>query len=278
MAADKKAAPGFSNEVVAAYCLFAVLVFAVYYFVANGEFSAILTMSVMFQTLSFALLALNVIASGSVSGISARALAMEGMSFSFRLSSTTWLNGYLPVDASGDWVFQASDVCSLLIILWLLHRVLVADRKNYQETEDNLSIMPIVLTCLILAAVLHADMNSRPLFDTLWMTGLFVGVMAVLPQLWLITRTGGIIEATMSHSIAMLAAGRLLSGCFMWHARFDVTCDEWIKGVNHAILAILAAHAFHLLLLGDFGYFYLKAVMRKGLSAQIELPGFVDTV
>lgn len=278
MAAEKTPVLGLSKGVLAAYGIFFVLSLAVYHFVANGEFSAILTMSVMFQTLSFTLLALNVFAKGSTKGISARSLTMEALSFVFRLSSTTWLNGYLPVDASGDMVFQACDVCSLFIVLWLLHRVLVADRKNYNEEADSLSIVPIVLVCLVLAAMLHADMNARPLFDTLWMTGLFVGVMAVLPQLWLITHTGGVIESTMSHFIAMLAVSRLLSGSFMWHARFDITCEEWITGVNHAVLAILSAHAFHLLLLGDFGYFYMKAVMKKGLNAQIELPSFVDTV
>ena len=85
----------------------------------------------------------------------------------------------------------------------------------------------------------------------------------------------------------------------MWHARFDITCDPWVGGFNHAIWAyvseaaeeqvvqtflfrpgsfllcrsacagppfrscmpakvILGANALHMLLLGDFGYYYIK--------------------
>lgn len=269
---------GPSQEVAAAYGIFAVCLLTVYHFVANGEFSSILTMSVMFQSLSFAMLGLNTAARGSVAGISARALFLEALSFACRLSSTTWLNGYLPMDASGDFVYQASDMCSLMIIVWLLHRVLVKDRRSYQEEEDSLPLLPMILGCFVLAGLLHADMNSRPLFDGLWMAGLLLGTVSVLPQLWLITRTGGVIEAIMSHYIAMLAVSRVLSGAFMWHARYDITCVEWVQGFNHAVWAILAAHAFHLLLLADFGYYYIKAVAQKGLSCQIELPTIVDMV
>ena len=44
----------------------------------------------------------------------------------------------------------------------------------------------------------------------------------------------------------------------MWHARFDITCDPWVDGFNHAIWVILGAHLLHLVLLGDFGYYYVK--------------------
>ena len=165
--------------------------------------------------------------------------------------------GYLPVDASGDAVYQAMlyyttqnnmllyhrfiiqlsyycasiycnicyptisyqavDACSLLLVLFLLHRVLAAERRTYQAQEDSLQellclvvlldfsiwyttcfisfyisrcfwpsgaqshaiynvfvedslpALPMALGSLALAALLHANMNGRPLFDTLWM-------------------------------------------------------------------------------------------------------------
>ncbi|CAJ1446634.1 unnamed protein product [Effrenium voratum] len=133
-------------------------------------------------------------------------------------------------------------------------------------------VLPMVAACFLLAALLHADMNSRPLFDTLWMAGLFLSVVSVLPQLWHIHQTGGVISACTGHYIAMLAFSRALSGIFMWHARFDITCAPLVEGVNHAIWAILGAHLLHLCLLGDFGYYYIKAVMQQGLDFKIELP------
>merc|ERR1719407_467011 len=105
---------------------------------------------------------------------------------------------------------------------------------------------------LVLAGLLHCNMNGRPIFDILWMTGLFVSSVAVLPQLWLVTRTGGRIAALTSHHIAAMAVSSALSGIFMWHARSDITCIPLFGRMNHAIWAILGAHLLHMLLLADF--------------------------
>jgi len=265
---DEKSQPGL---VLAAYMIFGAGGLIVYHFVANGEFSSILTMAQMIQCLSFVLLVIKSYSQGSVAGISGKSLALEALAFACRLSSTTWLNGYLPVDASGDFVYQAVDLCSLFLVVSLLYRAYVSHRWSYEEDADCLPVLPMVALCFLLAALLHADMNSRPLFDTLWMAGLFLSVLSVLPQLWHINQTGGVIQACTGHYIAMLAMSRALSGIFMWHARFDITCEPLVEGYNHAIWVILGAHLLHLLLLGDFGYYYVKAIMKKGLGSQLEL-------
>lgn len=267
-AAEKKQ----SKTVPVAYGLFFCGSFAIYHFVANGEFSVVMTLAVMIQCLAFVLLALKSAAEDSMSGISAKCLVLEALAFACRLSSTTWLNGYLPVDASGDFIYQAVEAVTLGLVLWLLHRAWVSHKQTYQEDADSLPVLPMVVACFLLAALLHADMNSRDLFDTLWMTGLFLNVVSVLPQLWFISQTGGVVQACTGHYIAMLAVSRALSGIFMWHARHDISCRPWVDGVNHAIWAILGAHALHLLLLGDFGYYYVKALMQHGLNFNIELP------
>lgn len=253
-----------------AYALFLSAGWVVYHFVANQEFSAILTLAVMLQCLGFALLGLQVLLTGSAKGISWRALALDAVALCFRLSSTLWLNGYLPVDASGDWVFQAVDIVSVVLVLLLLRKIF-GDRQVGENDEDCFPIVPVIAASFILGALFHADMNNRPIFDTLWMSGLFISALAVMPQLWLISKTGGKTEALTAHYIAAMAASRALSGVFMWYARADVTCDPLIEGFSHAIWAILGAHAVHILLLGDFGYAYFKAVMRQGLTAPVDL-------
>mmetsp|Transcript_57887 Transcript_57887/g.167782 ORF Transcript_57887/g.167782 Transcript_57887/m.167782 type:complete len:284 (-) Transcript_57887:136-987(-) len=259
-------------QVLVAYGVFLALGGIVYHLVAEGEFSALLTLSVMVQCLAVALLGLSRLVSGDAAGISARSLGLEALALCCRLSSTTWLNGYLPVDASGDWVFQAFDVLSMVMVVALLYRV-VRMRGSYDAADDSLPVLPMILACFLGAALLHADLNRRPLFDALWMAGLFLGVVAVLPQLWLISRSGGRLEALMSHHIAMMALSRMLSGVFMWYARHDIPCRPWIEGVEHASIAILWAHFVHLLLLADFGYYYLKGIAKTGLScvAEVEL-------
>jgi len=141
------------SHLLIAYGFFALGAGSVWHLVADGEFSAILTMSVMVQCLSLVLLALQMISTGSASGISARTLTLDALAICFRLSSTLWLNGYLPVDASGDHIFQAIDVCSLCILGWLLHQVLVVRRHTYQAEEDSLKILPMVAGAFILACI-----------------------------------------------------------------------------------------------------------------------------
>jgi len=258
-------------QVQATYGFFSAACFSMYYFVANAEFSAILTLAVMLQCLGFALLAVQTLAKGTAEGISARALGLDALALCCRLSSTTWLHGYLPVDASGDWVYQAVDFVSLAMVMWLMYHVLVEKRATYQESDDNCAILPMIIAGFVLAAILHADMNARPIFDTLWMAGLFISVVAVLPQLWLIARNKGKVEALTSHYIAAIALSRALSGVFMWHARFDITCEMYVDGVNHAIWAILSAHFIHMVLLADFAYYYLRAIARGGIVGSMAI-------
>merc|ERR1719163_516553 len=157
------------------------------------------------------------------------------------------------------------------MLLFLIHYALVVKRATYQANEDSCSIGPMVLASFVLASCLHADMDDNPLFDTLWMAGLFCGVLAVLPQLWLIMRSGGRAEAMTCHYIAAMAVSRVFSGIFMWEAREDITCKAWVAGIQHGIIVILLAHAVHLLLLGDFAWYYVRSMTQKGIHEPVQL-------
>jgi len=261
-----------SIPLVSAYTATAGFGLGVYHFVANGEFSAILTLSALAQCSGMVFLCMQALLKGSAEGISARAVQLDICAVCFRLSSTLWLPGYLPVDASGDFIYQAFDVCSLAMMIWLLYTVQVTHRNTYQVLEDNVNTVPMVLGSLVLAALFHCDMDDRPIFDTLWMAGLFTSVVAVIPQLWLIMKTGDKAEALVGHYIAALAVSRILSGLFMWEAAPDITCDEWIwTGFSHGIVAILVAHLMHLLLVADFGYYYVKSLVHHGPALPVQM-------
>jgi len=253
-------------QVTAAYAAFITAGFTVYHMIGKGEFSAILTMSACVQCLAISLLAMQVVSTGSADGISARALILDAVAFACRLSSTTWLNGYLPSDITGDWIYQLLEICALALTLWLLHHVLVKKRQTYNADEDSLPIGGMILGCLALAILFHGDLDNKPVFDTLWIMSLYVAALQVLPQLWLISKKGGRTQGLTSHYIAAMAVSRFMSGLFMWHARDDLTSVPWIKGYNHAPYAILGAHAVHLLLLADFAYYYFKGMSKNGFS------------
>jgi ER lumen protein retaining receptor len=263
-------ASGNSPGTIAVYAVFVTVAVLVYHWIAEGEFSAVLTLSAIFQCLAFCLLGVQALA-GTTQGISVKSLQLDALALACRLSSTTWLQGYLPFDSTGDYLYQCFDVLSLAMVLWLLYRVLSIQKETYENDEDGLPAWPFAVASLVLAGLFHGDLNDRPLFDTLWMCGLFVSAVAVLPQLWMMTRSRASIPALTSHFVAVMAFSRILSGSYMWYAHSEITCEPWIGNFQHAGYAILAAHAVHLLLLGDFAYFYCKNLATSGLSAPLEL-------
>ena len=147
-------------------------------------------------------------------------------------------------------------------------------RDTYQVTEDSTYAMSMGAVCLLLATVLHADLADRPVFDTLWMAGLFASTIAVVPQLGLIYKTGGRVQSLTSHYIIALALSRVLSGVVMWLANLDgdLTSEPWIQGVNHGKWAILVAHGVQILLVADFAYHYVQSAIRHGFRHALELP------
>lgn len=261
-----------SPGVLVAYIAFAGAGWWVYHVVAEQSLSGILTLAVMIQCLSFVLLGLKVASTRSAAGISARTLGIDALSISCRLSSTLWLDGYLPVDASGDFIYQAADLGSLTIVGYLLWQVLVVRRGSYQESSDSCTVWILLVVALVLSCLFHADQNHYPLFDILWTFGLFLDAIAMIPQVWLIAKSGGAVEALTSHYIATNAVSRLLGAAFWYIVMDDMACDKfWIQGFKHGSWGILAAHAVHFLLLADFVYYYAKACVSGRLPSGLPM-------
>ena len=204
---------------------------------------------------------------GSYQGISANSLQLQAVALACRLSSTTWLQGYLPNDKTGDFLYQSFDVLSLAMVLWLLPRVLEGQRGAH---DDALPVTPFAVGSLVLAWLLHADLDVKLIFDILWMCGLFVGALAMLPQLWLMARSSANIPAVMNHFAAVAAFSCILSGSYFWHAHAEITGDPSYTGSPLAGYAMLAAQAVQLTILGGFGCLAVKNFATQGLRAPLE--------
>lgn len=268
---SSKAGSFHQTGTILVYLLFVTAAGWVYHMIAEGEFSSVLTICAIFQCLAFSLLGVQAL-SGNITCISAKSLTLDAIALICRLSCTTWLEGYIPNDSTGDYLYQVFDGLSLGMVLWLLYRVLKVQRDAYEEDLDTIPATPFVVVCFVLSGLLHADLNDRPLFDALWMCSLFIGAVAVIPQLFMMTHHRGSIHHLTSHFVAVMAVARALSGSYMWYGHSEITCEPWIEGFNHAGYAILAAHAVHLMLLGDFAYFYVKTIAKNGFQAPLEIP------
>jgi len=242
----------------------------VYHEIAEKEFTAILTLAVMVQALAFNFLQMQISESRSVAGISGKALTMHAVKLCCRLGSSLFLDGYLPTDKSGDWIYQLGDVLSLLMVLQILYSVYGAYKASYQFEADTLDIRNLIMGAVVLAVLIHPDMNSWAPMDIMWTTHLYVDAIAMVPQLWMISRMGGEVKGFTAHYIAATTLSNFLSGLFWFYASPDLVEDE--TSMNVPGLAINGAHIVQMLLLLDFGYYYGRALLQgRGCSSTMQI-------
>jgi len=245
----------------------------VYQSFTNLGLSTLLTASVGIQCFGYTCLRLNISQTKSVAGISGQTLILQAVSYSLRLCSTTWLMGYIPTDETGDWLYQLLDVCALLMALQIIYCVFRSHAKTYQE-DDSQSVQMIAFGCTALAAVLHPDLNSRPLFDTLWTTALYIDVIAMMPQLRLMAKTRGKVEALTSHFVGATAISRGCNLLFWYHGYKELAPLD--GSFNFAGWAILVAHIVQMLLLCDFLFYYIRACVANGCHPQMQLSDSIE--
>merc|ERR1719353_617341 len=126
-------------QVILCYLIFFMGAGTLYKALSAG-FSSFLTLSAGLQCLGFVLLALKVQNQRATTGLSGKMLTMYAVTLCFRLSSTLHLNGYLPVDKTGDWAYQAIEICSLCLVGYLMRCIFVTHRSTYQEQHDSLPV------------------------------------------------------------------------------------------------------------------------------------------
>lgn len=258
-------------RVALCYIVFFVM-FAIGSQVLSAGFSSVLTLSAGFQGLGLVLLSLKVHAGGSVAGLSARMLGMYAATFSCRLSSTLWLNGYLPVDRTGDGPYQLCEIVSLLLVLRLLYLTkLGPDRHSYNAKQDTMPCVGLCAFCFVLAVLIHPTLDRKPIFDVLWTAGCYLETVAMLPQLWTMARIGGYVEALTAHFVSLTAAARLLSLLFWYHGFGELANKR--TGSNISGVGVIFAHLAQLLISCDFLYLYARSLC---LVPKMVLPDMLE--
>jgi len=250
----------------AAYVIFALCAAVVLLKFTDHDFSLVLTSSAALQCLGFFLLYQKAKKQKSVEGLSSRTLEMYVLVLCFRLSSTLVKNGYLPVDRSGDWVYQLADIGSLVIVLALLVLIHKTFKSTYDAANDTMPIHNFIPACVLLAICIHGDLNDSPFFDVMWTIGLNLDTIAMLPQLWLLTKLGGDVEALTSHFVALQVLSRCCSFAFWFYGYVEITPEDQFNAAGYMIIV---AHLAQLLLSADFMYYYVRSIVKR---SKMSLP------
>jgi len=250
---------GLRSATAACYGLFVFGWLVVWVKQSNRDFSAVLTLSAGIQCLGFAILTLKATASQTVAGMSSKSLEMFVLFFLARLTSTMFANGYIPVDRSGDFVYQMFDIVSLLLVLFLLYCVHKKFRHTYQDEHDSFAIHTLIAPCAVLALFLHANVNRDLFFDRAWSFSLYVETFVLVPQLYMAAKRGGSVDACTAHFVACIVLSRLLSLLFWWYGHAEIAAFE--DGSHLPGRTILVSYFLQLVISADFVYYYVKSMM-----------------
>jgi len=252
MGADRA---GQNGAVGLCYLLFAGAWFQILGNFSSMDFSAIATAGSLVQCLGFLLLSVKVSATKSVAGLSSKTLTLFVLHFTTRLTSTSMKNGYIPVDATGDYIYQLLDFFSLLLVLQLLFRMHKTHAYSYQEEFDTLPIVPIVIPCIIVGIFIHGNFNKNFFFDTIWQISANFEAFTMVPQLWMMARMGGKVDSVTSHFVACTVISAVLQFTFWWWTAVELNK----RGPCLAYPLLLCLQIFKLLLGADFMYYYTLA-------------------
>lgn len=226
-----------------------LVVFFTYEGLSDKDFSVVLTFGSLVQCLAFLQLSIKAQNVQSLDGISRCTLQVYSVALCARLSTTLYLNGYLPVDSTGDLLYQVGDVLSLVLVIRLLK---FAYGNSYGaepvpgKDESMLDTRTAILIALIFAVAVHPNLDHWLPFDVAWAASLYLDSLAMIPQVVLL-QIGGSHEALSIHYILLMLLSRVMYGLFWFHGFEDVTPIG--GGVNYAGWGIAVAHAVQLVAL-----------------------------
>lgn len=249
------------------YVLFFTVLVAGLRFLSDMKFSAVITLGAAVQCLGFCLLRLKIRKQGGVQGISSRTLQMFLVMYVLRLFSTTRYNGYLPVDRTGDWVYQALDGCAAAVVLSILICMHGQHEKTYDKTNDTCAIHWFMLVCTLLAILVHPNLNNRKIPDMCWTAALYIESVAMVPQLYMMSKKGGAVDNLAGHYIACVFVSRLLMLSFWLHSYPELAPKN--SNFNFPGYGVVGAQLLQVVLFGDFMCYYVKSIRT---SSTLVLP------
>merc|ERR1719359_2841220 len=106
---------------------------------------------------------------------------------------------------------------------WMvLFAILKTYRTSYQRDLDVLKVKYLIPGCLLIALVLHPNFKQGQIKSLTWTSSFYIDTLALLPQVVMMQRGNGKVEAPIAHFVAATAFSRVNDLGF-W-------CMRWQRG------------------------------------------------
>jgi len=200
---------------------------------------------------------------GSVSGISGNSFMMFALTYSLRECETIIMlcsaSVRLTLNGTGLEVLQITSLPLVANILWSIFQTY---RKSFQEELDVLQIKYLIPGCMLSAILIHPSFMQGYLYSYCWTASFYVDVFALLPQVAMMSKGTGQVEAPVANFVAATAFSRGVDLWF-WYFRFDLGPQGWWFGFNYSGYLIVFMHLISFAIVADFMYYYMRARFRS---------------
>merc|ERR1719498_508264 len=177
--------------------------------------------------------------SRSVAGLSGKTMMVYLGEYTLRFAVTC------------EFSFDFSEVIyflAVLEVLAVLYCVFRRNRDTYEAEHDAFPVHYQLPGCLLMPALMEADVHLGLVRDYLWNACLWLEITALLPQVYMIARAKAPVDALLSHFVAATATSRAVD-LFYWYFAIGLVAPA--SGFNFSGLLIVLCHVTHALLLAE---------------------------
>lgn len=205
----------------------------------------------------------------SVAGISGHTFLMYCIVYAFRQFLLVPVFSW---EALGGWVTELLLSGSLVMVLGVTWNIFKTHHDTYQSDLDTLHVKFLVPGCFLLALLIRPVLTlESPTYAYFWTCCLYLDVLALMPQVVMMGRSGAKIEAPICNFVAVTALSRMVDLC----AWLSEERTELVTPFSRVLIVFF--HVLHLLLVADFMYYYIKArCASKSFSEDIELASEIE--
>lgn len=250
------------------------VVFVIYMFFSDGDFSFLMTLSSILSFASFCNVAWVIFTKGSVAGVSCRMMECYVVAFFTRLISILTMDGYLPYDRTGDYIYRATEIGCFFASVGIVYLCRVHFAHTYNEHNDTFKSYFLIGPSLVLGVLFHPHLNGYMLCDVAWSMALYLESIACLPQLVLFRKEKKVEEFTTNFLLSQIMV-RLLSFIF-WASSSRDLHSYHLEGTlrEYASWMVILMQCLQLVVMGDFLYQFIQC-WRKGVPLQFILNDVV---
>lgn len=223
---------------------------------ANPDPSQLVTVGAAAHLLSLCMLLSEARRTRSLPQVSAACLLMLAIGLALRLCSTTYFQGYLPIDATGDGPFQVLEGIALLCAMRGL--------ALYEAAGESPEWRAVLLACTLCAGAAGScfgDLDRNPTFDGLWAMSVYVETVACVA---ITCQLKALVERREGLPLGFVLPQLLGFACraSFWHAAYaEIAPENPIRLQEYFPQVLLGVH---LLMIASYAGLLLAAFMTHG--------------